>query len=462
MEDLGSDFFVRSLHEHLRAMDQKVAELTFDNEGLQKEIVSLKNVVDLKDRMLREYLRRVALLEFALKKERGYGVVGTKQEQPILAPQVVFDEAKPCRNVKDMIRKYLSEIGTDLVIPSNAELAKVVDSELGSMRQEHVTPTERENVSPISFSKSTTILASLFPLRTLSFAGDCLLSGGDDCLGKLWENPSHIRGEIPDLKNIFSSQNSVTPSVVLRGHGGVPIVASCGNATRVVTGDANGTIVTWSVSDLGKINEIYPSSEDLEKITLPVTYSSAHAGTITSIDINDPQWVVSAGVDSVVRVWGRNTHEEFKFNSVPNSVVWHPVRQDLILAGLDDGELTLVDVSTEAVVNTVPLGGGILKLARGVHGTIVVSQNEGTIWTVDLRANGERTKISSNDHMVCMDASGNTIVSGGVDGAVRIFDIRRPDTVVQSWRHESITCVSIRNNSIATGGEDGKIFLFSH
>lgn len=208
---VGGEYFVRALQEFTRSSERKIAELSFENSELESKIVQFEHIIDAKDKVIKEYLRRVALLEYALKKER----FGKNASPVVVAPAPTVGEPIPARrpvkvgpSCREILMKYLDEVG-ELTMPSATEIAATQeisgDPLKGLITKVDEFSEEGEAVSDIATPKLVAKLScSLTKSRQIAIGPKGLLVvGSDDGLVKIWTDPQAVKRRISGQRHLM-------------------------------------------------------------------------------------------------------------------------------------------------------------------------------------------------------------------------------------------------------------------
>jgi WD40 repeat protein len=452
--DLSGDYLVRSLQEFTRASERKIADLTFEKTELENRVSDLEASLKAKDRIIKEYLRRVALLEFALRRKENGG----------LAPL-------PTEN---MIKAFLGELGDDFRVPVVAEIDEEAPTE-----QEEDIPVEDEELESEDFGEWRpvgAIRSSLGAARTVTFASlggsECLVTGGDEGIVKIWTDKADSLPNDVDIKNVSLSQNSVTPHVSLRNTG-FPITTTSSVPNFLVTGDAGGNVSLWRARESVSKLDLFPSTSDQKRaIRLETTFDRLHQGRVNSIAFEPDSFLVSVGNDSTLVIQdlnGGGTKLSIPTTAIANSVVHVNEQAPHALTGLADGSLRHYDLGTGTLVRENPYGSSISALAVADGSLVCMSQADGILTVIDPRS---LSAVSTKLGVVptCLAANTPRLAVGGLDGSVSLFDMRNlSGPVISVWsdahatkRCEGVLSVAFSETGglLSSAGADGKVRVF--
>lgn len=466
---------VKGLQEYINESERRVAELEYEKFQMSRRITHLESVLDTKDKILREYLRRVALLEYAVRKTKppglptGYVLEG--DPAPVPAP---IPERKRPASLRDVVKGYLAELG-DLVTPSQDE---VIPDAGPTIQVEEKKTVLQPSPPPIVSEQSQkhwqldrTIYASLYPVNSIGVVNNQLiLSGSDEGLIKCWPK---------------DSKENTTASFVLRGHKGAVRSLSV-KSTVCVSGGDDGKLIAWHVdpSALSKL-ESYPSTSDLHAVTKPSVIPAAHSGSICDIQFHSEIPVIaSGGTDRAVCVW-RVDHDDgnfflrdsssdplrmwFRDLAAPASVLsWYAADRNKLVAGMSDGSVTLFDIASEKLVTGIKAPSGPVSVTAIVSGTdrLFIAYSNGHLRMIDLKSSSNvssgLTIVGAGDHITCMSEYGTPLITGSAKGVVATWDYRagQQKAVSEFQAPSSVADLKVFGDNLATCGSDGKIFLY--
>jgi WD40 repeat protein/tRNA A-37 threonylcarbamoyl transferase component Bud32 len=194
----------------------------------------------------------------------------------------------------------------------------------------------------------------------------------------------------------------------VRAHGGAVTAVAFGDRGRLASGDAEGAVIAWDGSDLGKRQVMIASGA-------PVTGLGwgSHG-----------DWLAAAGADGVLRLWGPRAD--------PRTIEAHaPLRALIVaderLAALSgDGKVLLGEVAGDAVVAPSFTPQEVTALALGGGGgTLAVAVDGGAIDLVDLAAGRSRRIVyqAGDLRTLAFDRDASHLVAGVRDGRVRLWDV---------------------------------------
>ena len=436
--ELGGEYFVRALQEFSRSSERKLAELSYEKADLEVQVVTLTAALQAKDRVIREYLKRVALLEFALK--RGNASTGEPAARaPALCTSTPLGET--LQGASDVLRGYLRELDE-------------LQISLEDVAVEPAPPRAVHVVKPKTYKLTTSLSASLLGVNAVALmdAGR-VVSGSEDGLVKLWAMEPVAPVLQNDLKLISTSVNTCTPNLVLRGHAGA-VTALAATGGTVVSGGLDGCIIRHRISQLP---DLFPSQAELSKC---VTYQriTAHTGRVAALRPHGSLPVLaSAGSDKQVMLWSQDGSQLAAFtcdSAAPAALTWGTGSKDL-LAGLADGVICLYDVDAGKRVADAHLGFGINGLAT-IDALTVAALTGGNLMLLEDMETVAQVKCSAT----CVAASGSDIFTGHADGTVRIWDKRSLDTPTSTMTLGGyIRDIAISGSMLICGTSDGSVFV---
>ncbi|MCK9896211.1 WD40 repeat domain-containing serine/threonine protein kinase [Frankia sp. AgB32] len=221
----------------------------------------------------------------------------------------------------------------------------------------------------------------------------------------------------------------VTPVTTEVGSAGVLSAAVSRDGQRIATGDRDGVITLWQVTD---------------RTTLTRLDSVPSVGWIDALAFNaGGDLLVSGSTDGTVRLWNladpRNIHRWSigrVHTDAVRTVAFSPDGNTLASSGAD-GVLALWDVTdparptTRSHVDTAT--GGVYEVAFAKGGqTLAVAGEDGSVGLWDIRDQAHPTRGQVlRDHTravraVTFTTDGASLVSGGIDATVRLWDVTDP------------------------------------
>ena len=463
--ELGGEYFVRSLQEFIRSTERVTNELTFEKAELEARVSGLESAIAAKDIVIKEYLRRIALLEYALRRTGRPSVRGKSSVVVSTPPQEDHDTDRRISG-KDLVKMYLEELG-DLTMP---------DMERNS-DQETLEESNPDLDEPIGeWTHLVTVRASLGASRGLALVGgssgsaSLLLVGTEEGVVKAWSEEDLTKlemGEI-DVKNVCLNQNVFNPHIVARFHR-LSVTCVSSHENHVLTGDAAGSIGIWSVNNsLVRKSELYPASEVSTGISLDRRLENLHAGRINSVDWLGSSGVVSVGTDQRLVVSNLDgAAQVVDLSSVATSVKYLP-DSGLIACGSADGVLRIVDPQTGKLVQELSYGAGISGISVA-ESLIAFCQFDGNISLLDYRSNSVVNQ-KSESLFTCLGLSAPRLVLGDLQGTVSMWEMRKlGGGPSQTWTKshsavggEGVTDIQFSDSgtSFASSGADGKINVY--
>jgi WD40 repeat protein len=476
MDGRPPETLVKGLQEYINESERRVSELEYDKFQMSKRIAHLESVLETKDNILREYLRRVALLEYTIRKTKppgvpsGYMLAG----DPASIPGPLPEGIRPA-SFRDVVRGYLAELG-DLATPGQDEVipdsipAIAVEEKKTTSSQPSPPPTVLES-SQKQWQLERTINASLFSVNSIGVVNNQLiLSGSDEGLIKCWPK---------------ESKENTTASLVLRGHKG-PIRSLSVKSTVCVSGGQDGKLIAWHVDPLALSKlEAYPSTADLQSVTKPSIIATAHSGGICDVQFHSEIPVIaSGGTDRAVCVW-RVDHDDgnfflrdssseplrmwFRDLAAPASVLsWYSADRNKLVAGMSDGSVTLFDIASEKLVTGIKAPSGSVSVTAIVSGTdrLFIAYSNGHLRMIDLKSSSNvssgLTIVGAGDHITCMSEYGTPLITGSAKGVVATWDYRagQQKAVSEFQAPSAVADLKVFGDNLATCGSDGKIFLY--
>ena len=481
---VGGEYFVRALQEFTRSSERKIAELTFENSELESKIVQLEHIIDAKDNVIKEYLRRVALLEYALKKDR----FGKNASLVVVPPAPTVGEPIPARrpvkigpSCREILMKYLDEVG-ELTMPSASEIAATQnisgDPPKGLFTKVDEYSEEEDAVSGIATPKLVAKLScSLTKSRKIAIGPiGSLVVGSDDGLVRIWTDPHSVKEA--DLRTAASNANTANPNLVLRGTG-FPVSALVCTDSHVVVGDTEGHLTVFRISQLGSL-ELFPNTVDLDAATSRHHIMAAHSSVCALAVHPGARLIASSGSEGTVKLWkSDDASEQFlKFadmayacGSQRSVLLWHQTNSNQLINGLADGIIQTIDVASGEVTTRASHGASEILALVAVSDTVIcMSQADGGVRLVDSNSFTTVKKIEApRIGITCQSlvmGRENRIISGWSDGCLRLLagDDLRILTSIDAHAHigtEGALGMAWTESMAVSAGADGRVCIFN-
>ncbi|CAI9280466.1 unnamed protein product [Lactuca saligna] len=213
----------------------------------------------------------------------------------------------------------------------------------------------------------------------------------------------------------------------------------------------------------------------IETTTIPKTCThriTAHEGGCASLIFeNSSGKLISGGQDQTVKTWDTNTGSLTRtYHGCLGSILDLTITNDnnYIIAASSSHNLYVWDTNSGRVRHT--LTGHLDKVcavdvSRCSSRHVVSSGYDRTIKVWDLNKGYCVNTIifPSNCNAVCFNSDGGTIISGHVDGHVRLWDIKTGKVLSEVAAHSlavTSVCVSRNGNMVLTSGRDNLHHLF--
>lgn len=237
-------------------------------------------------------------------------------------------------------------------------------------------------VSSIAFVDSTTLMAASENGGLFSFKGHPILNMG------------HMHSE----RHLQSSITSVAAQI---------------NTSVLATGDKDGMVRLWS-------------TQAFEMISL----WKAHKGIITCVKFNSAgNTLATGGQDGYIRLWTSTGDSMASFRPDDSGVAGlalHP-NGNLVACTKENGAAYLWNLKSDGAPDTLfPAGDGALSITFSKDGDrVVIGNHDSMIYIFDVkrraplfRLHGHTARVTS----VEFTPNGNTLLSAGYDGTVRVWD----------------------------------------
>src|SRR6266404_3490798 len=328
--------------------------------------------------------------------------------------------------------------------------------------------------------------AAQLPTIALSRDGQTIVSGGADGRVRLWNRQGElivktiekhdadvgcvaisangqtiVSGSYDGTVRLWDAQGRSIIEKPLRGHDGrVNSVALSSDGQTIVSGGSDGTVRLWDHQ--GK-----PIGRPLK----------GHDGVNSVAVSSDGKTIVSTGDGGVVRLWEQRTPSEpSEGNAGPVvSALFSSDGQTIITAG-SDGRILQWDRDgapvknalngsddlqvTDAVTVTAALGPDAKLLVIGrADGKLLLRKQQGAIR--DQPFGGDHTGPVTS---IAVSGDGKMIVSGDVNGTVRLWDQEGRPIGQPSKGHDGrvvSVALSFNGQTIVSGGSDGKVLRWN-
>ena len=479
---------MRDLQQLSRDTERERAEFTLEKSELDHRISTLESVLASKDKMIKDYLRRISLLEYALRSERArrdglkLPALTSLQAEEVKSPMSGSKERyhspesrmpsvdsinlKPrSRSCKQILRRYLQDI------------LNVDESRISQMSPEPASPHEIDMSTELP--TDTRLVNEWRPVLKLNCslegvrcvhsdpsARSILISGGDDGLTSIW-NVSPV-----DFERRASQDDQEPEAVVTcRGHQGpVTTLSYLQGSNEVLTTGVDGTIRLWRIPEIRSYD---PYGFEHEQ---PIKSESffGHDDAIWAAKLKDRS-LVTAGADGVVALWSLNTAakpalvKESIFSlpgEIPTAIAWHPFDPRKVIVTFASSMVAIFDASTGQKVSSHPSSSSSATCAEAFtnFACISVGFRDGFVRTLDLNGGEWVSGFSAHPSVGAVALTESKyLASGGSDGIVSFWDLRNTSCTVQSAQlnnrryDEGVTTLFLSERLLVAGGADGSV-----
>jgi WD40 repeat protein len=383
-----------------------------------------------------------------------------------------------------------------------------------SIIREHRLPAEAINVIAFSPDGSRLVSGSDYPsnkVRVWNVADGALLgeiAGHENVIESVAFSPDGLRIASASLDQTVRLWDATTfaPIAVLRGHTQAVLhVQFNPRGTRLATASADGSVRLWDAatgesvavllghtrsvgavvfspdgtrllsSSSDKTIAIWDAAAAERKSVLP-----GHTSFVYDVAFSrDGSRLASAAWDGTVRIWnartGRPTAVLKDNDDGTLAVAFSPADGNLLATGNRNGTLKVWDLRRERTVLSVQLPGDTVnavdidkdgKRLIAALGHSLQTKDSPRLWLLDLDS-GERM-LEFRGHTLDVEAvqfspDGRRIVSGGLDGTIRMWDSGTGEAVGVLQGHESIVRAVAFNPSgslVASASDDRTIRLW--
>ncbi len=236
---------------------------------------------------------------------------------------------------------------------------------------------------------------------------------------------------------------------------------------RVAAGVAIASLaVAYQESALRPAARSGPASSDT-----PLTRAmqlAGHQGAVVAVAGGDAdRWIVSAGADATLRLWSAASGALVRTIALPEGpVTAFAVDERRALVGHQGGTIVLWDLEHGEKLATLRHGTDPVVALAFVGGTdaFAAARQDGSVALFRIgtpaAAGALLDRKESGGPMLAAAPARGLIVSGGLDGTVRLWNAEGP-RVVRAWRHRAgdLTAIGISADGayVAGAGADGSV-----
>uniref|UniRef100_A0A4W5K6E2 Striatin 4 n=1 Tax=Hucho hucho TaxID=62062 RepID=A0A4W5K6E2_9TELE len=474
-----------------------------ERDELRAQVTFLQGERKGQENMKQDLVRRIKMLEYALKQERVALVLASVTSElpplidflyPIVPNGPAESESEPANQMswkegRQLLRKYLEEVGySDTILDMRS---KRVRSLLGRTSPEaNGAPASSEqqpapDPEPLlqdnreEFKKTWnprfTLRSHFDAIRALTFhpSQAVLLTASEDGTLKLW----NLNKAIHSKKNAVLD---VEPIYTFRAHSGAVLSLAMGeDGDSCYSGGLDGTVRCWKIPDINvdPYDNYDPGIESSvllghEDSVWSLTYSATH------------HRLASCSADGTVRIWDPqnsapclSVFNKEKEHGTPTSVAFVNSDPDQAVVSFDGGETLLYDLNTEQSIMVLDTG---TKDGSELINCVVSHPSE----PISITAHENRTiryldnktgkvihsMVAHLDAVTCLttDPKGTYLISGSHDCSVRLWMLDNRTCVQEITAHrkkhdEAIHDVAFHPSQpfIASAGADAlaKIFV---
>jgi len=478
---------MRDLQQLCRDNERERAEYSLDRSELESRISTLETLVSTKDKMLKDYLRRISLLEYALRSERlrrdGCQLAPVELDQrspvsgsgePINSPQSTHNPVadavarKPrTKSCKQILRRYLQDIlhcDESRVSQLSGDVSSPLD-----VSAELITETRLLS----EWRPSLKVNCSLEGVRCLQAdpSGRSLLfTGGDEGLVCVW-NLAPVDFGRPQTQEDPEPEAVVT----LRGHQGpVTTLNYFPASSALLTSGVDGTLRILKISNISTYD---PYGSEIDQPIASQTFYG-HDDAIWAVKVKDAS-VVTAGAEGVVSLWSLGLGEKLTLvkessfslpNEVPTALAWHPFEAGKIISAFKSSTVALFDASAGQLVKSyaAPSSGANCAESFSNFACLSVGFRDGFVRTLDLNAGEWVSGFAAHNSVTALALTDSKyLATGGANGHVAFWDLRNTSTAVHTVQlnntryDEGVTSLYFSDRLLVVGGADGSVNYLS-